>query len=111
MEFKSTLPLRRFYYGCLIYLFAIFFGAGWGVIAPLMMSISQDLYKGKNFGLTFGIVEGVVGIGGASGAWLAGYIFDQTQSYFWAFVLAIFFCTISVLLVWLAAPRKYRPIH
>jgi len=95
----------------LLYLFAFFFGAGWGVTAPMFMSITGDLYKGKNFGLIYGMVEGAIGLGSALGAWVAGYIFDQTQNYFWAFVLAILLNLISILLVWLAAPRKFRRPH
>lgn len=91
-----------------LYMFAIFFGAGWGVTAPMFMSISADLFKGKHFGTIYGMVEGVIGLGGAFGSWLAGYIFDQTQSYFWAFFLTIPLNLTSILLVWLAAPRKYR---
>jgi len=94
----------------LLYLFAAFFGVGWGVTTPMIMSVTGDIYKGKSFGLIYGMVEGVIGIGAAFGAWLAGYIFDQTQNYFWAFVLVILLNLISVLLVWLAAPRKFRPI-
>jgi len=93
----------------LLYLFALFFGAGWGSTAPMFMSISADLYKGKNFGLIYGMVEGTIGIGAAVGTWVAGYIFDQTQSYFWAFALSIFLNLISVLLVWFISPRKFRP--
>jgi MFS family permease len=95
----------------LLYLFAFFFAGGWGVTAPMFMSISADLYKGKGFGLIYGIVEGVIGLGGAIGAWAAGYIFDQTQNYFWAFVLSILFNLISILLVWLVAPRKFQQIR
>jgi MFS family permease len=95
----------------LLYLFAFFFGAGWGVTAPMFMSITGDLYKGKNFGLIYGMVEGGIGLGSALGAWVAGYIFDQTQNYLWAFVLAILLNLISILLVWLAAPRKLRRPH
>jgi len=94
----------------LLYLFAIFFGAGWGVTAPMFMSITGDLYKGKNFGLIYGMVEGVIGLGAGLGAWVAGYIFDQTQNYFWAFILAIIFNLFSIMLVWFAAPRKVRQI-
>ncbi|NWF91363.1 MAG: MFS transporter [Syntrophaceae bacterium] len=94
----------------LLYLFAVFFGVGWGVTTPLIMSIAGDIYKGKKFGLIYGMVEGAIGIGGALGAWLAGYIFDQTQNYFWAFVLVILLNLVSALLVWLAAPpRSQRP--
>jgi MFS family permease len=92
----------------LLYLFGLFFGAGWGVTAPMFMSITGDLYKGKNFGLIYGMVEGCIGFGSGFGAWVAGYIFDRTQNYFWAFVLAILLNLISILLVWLAAPRKLR---
>jgi MFS family permease len=95
----------------LLYLFAFLFGAGWGVTAPMFMSITGDLYKGKNFGLIYGMVEGAIGLGSALGAWVAGYIFDQTQNYLWAFVLAILLNLISILLVWLAAPRKLRRPH
>jgi MFS family permease len=94
-----------------LYLFALFFGAGWGVAAPMFMSITGDLYKGKNFGLIYGMVEGCIGLGSGFGAWVAGYIFDQTQNYLWAFVLAILLNLISILLVWLAAPRKLRRPH
>jgi MFS family permease len=94
----------------LLYLFVLFFGAGWGSTAPMFMSIAADLYKGKNFGLIYGMLEGTIGIGGALGTWVAGYIFDRTQSYSWAFILAILFSLISILLVWFVAPRKFRPI-
>ncbi len=99
----QEIPSRTF-----LYLFAGLFGLGWGVTTPIIMSVTGDLYKGKGFGLIYGLVEAVIGIGGAIGAWLAGYIFDQTKNYFWAFVLVILLNLISVLLVWLSAPRKYR---
>jgi len=94
----------------LLYLFALLFGAGWGATAPMYMSIAADLYKGKDFGLIYGMLEGVIGVGAALGAWLAGYIFDCTQSYFWAFILTIGSNILSVILVWVAAPRKVRRI-
>ena len=90
--------------------FFIFFGMGWGVTAPMFMAVSADLFKGKGFGLIYGIVEGGIGIAGALGAWVGGFIFDRTGSYQWAFVLAIFFFVLSILFVWLAAPRRVHPI-
>jgi MFS family permease len=110
----GILPLLLFQYipsPLLLYLFAFFFGAGWGSTAPIFMSISGDLYKGKNFGLIYGMVEGNIGVGAAVGTWVGGYIFDQTKNYLWAFILAILISFISVLLVWYIAPRKFRPIN
>jgi len=92
----------------LSYPFFIFFGMGWGVTAPLFMSIAADLFKGKGFGLIYGIVEGGIGVAGAIGAWSAGFIFDRTHSYEWAFILGIIAVIISGLLAWVAAPRKVR---
>jgi MFS family permease len=92
----------------LSYPFFIFFGMGWGVTAPLFMSIAADLFKGKGFGLIYGIVEGGIGIAGAIGAWSAGFIFDRTHSYQWAFIIGIIVVIISGLLSWVAAPRKVR---
>jgi len=90
----------------LVYFFFIFFGIGWGVTAPMFMSVAADLFKGRMFGLIYGIVEGCIGIGGAFGAWVAGYLFDITQSYQWAFALAMIAFILSSLFIWLAAPRK-----
>jgi len=92
-------------------LFSFFFGAGWGSMAPMFMSIAGDLYKGRHFGLIYGMLEGMIGMGAAAGSWLAGYLFDQTQSYLGAFSLAILSCAISVLLAWHVAPRKFRQAH
>jgi MFS family permease len=94
-----------------LYLFAFCFGSGWGATAPLFMSIAADLYKGKHFGWVYGTLEGVLGIGAASGAYVGGAIFDRTGNYFWGFILIMIFNLISIPLVWLVAPRKYRRIR
>jgi len=91
-----------------VYTFAVFFGMGWGSTAPLFMAAAADLFKGRIFGLIYGIVEGVMGLGGAIGALAAGFIFDQTKSYRLAFVLVIVVCVLSCVFIWIAAPRKTR---
>ncbi len=90
------------------YCFFILFGMGWGVTAPMFMSVSADLFRGKIFGLIYGFVEAGIGMAGAIGAWVAGFIFDQTQSYKMAFMLAIVVLSVSCIFIWLAAPRKFR---
>jgi len=90
------------------YSFFVFFGMGWGVTAPMFMAVAADLFRGKIFGLIYGFVEGGVGIAAAFGAWVAGFIFDETQSYQLAFALVIVALLISCVFIWLAAPRKFR---
>jgi OFA family oxalate/formate antiporter-like MFS transporter len=91
-----------------IYPFAFFFGMGWGVSAPMFMSTAADLFKGRIFGLIYGLVEAGIGIAGAFGAWMAGFIFDKYQSYQWAFIMTIIVFLLSCFFIWLAAPRKTR---
>jgi MFS family permease len=95
----------------LIYSYFIFFSMGWGVAAPMFMAVAADLFKGRIFGLIYGLLEAGIGIGGAFGAWMAGFIFDKTQSYQAAFVLVIVAFLLSGIFIWLAAPRKYRAVR
>jgi MFS family permease len=89
-----------------LFLFALLFGPGWGSTAPMFMSIAGDLYRGKHFGLIYGMVEGGIGVGAAVGSWVAGYLFDRSQSYLWAFILALLFNIVSIFIVWCLAPGK-----
>jgi len=104
----SLILFQTFPSALFLYLFAFFFGGGWGSTAPMFMSIAGDLYKGKRFGLIYGMLEGMIGIGAAVGSWLGGYLFDRTQSYFLAFLIAILSCILSVFLAWQAGPRKQK---
>jgi MFS family permease len=104
----SLLLLDSFGDKVFMYTFAVFFGMGWGATAPLFMATAADLFKGRIFGLIYGIVEGTMGFGGSIGSWVAGFIFDQTKSYRSAFVLVIVVCFLSCVFIWIAAPRKAR---
>ena len=99
-EFTGSMPFT--------WSFFIFFGMGWGVTAPMYMSVSADLFKGKVFGLIYGFLEAGIGLAGALGAWIAGFIFDETHSYNMAFILVIVVLLLSCVFVWLAAPRNFR---
>jgi len=92
------------------YLFAAGFGIGYGAAAPLFPSIAADLFQGPTFGRIFGLLSLFLGLGGASGAWITGHIFDLTGSYHYAFFLTIAALWLSCLAFWLAAPRSVRRI-
>ncbi|NIS72737.1 MAG: MFS transporter [Proteobacteria bacterium] len=104
----TLLLLEKLGEGGFLYPFIVLFGAGWGVTAPMFMAVAGDLFRGRGFGLIYGILEGVIGVGGALGAWVAGFIFDETETYRWAFLLVMFSSVFSCLFIWLAAPRKVR---
>ena len=90
------------------YIFAAGFGFGYGAAAPLFPSIAADIFQGRHFGRIFGLLSLNLGFGGAAGAWFSGLIFDQTGSYFTAFVFDIIALWLSCLCFWLAAPRLVR---
>jgi MFS family permease len=82
----------------MIYLFLFFFSIGLGGVAVLRGAFLRELYGKYNFGKLLGIMMGFGACGGLIGPTMAGYVFDQTGSYFsiWlAFsaiiVLSIFF--------------------
>lgn len=106
LGYASLLTMALVGHTIFAYTFCLFFGIGWGALAPIFMAVSADLFQGRIFGLIYGFVEGGIGLAGAFGAWVAGYIFDKTGSYQWAFVLAITFTLASIVSIWVAAPRK-----
>lgn len=95
----------------LAYLYATFFGMGWAVTAPMFMAVAADLFQGKRFGSIYGVLEAAIGTGSATGAWVAGFIFDITGSYRPAFILSIVASLLSCVFVWMAAPRKVRRVQ
>lgn len=90
----------------LTYTFSILLGIGWTATAPMFMAAAADLFKGKIFGLMYGFVKAGIGIAGALGVWVSGFIFDKTRSYNMAFVLVIVVLLLSCAFIWIAAPRK-----
>jgi MFS family permease len=90
----------------LAYMFMILFGMGWGVNSPTVAATAADLFRGRKFGLIYGLVECGIGTAGAFAVWVAGFIFDKTQSYQGAFVLSICTAILSIIFIWIAAPRK-----
>jgi MFS family permease len=90
------------------YLYALFFGMGYAVAAALPPLIMADFFEGQVYGGIFGTLMIFVGLGGASGAWFAGFIYDQVGSYLPVFIILVACIFFSCFLIWWAAPRKIR---
>ncbi len=84
-------------------------GLGYG-LAGMFGAITIEMFQGKNFGAIFGCLNIAATLGAATGPWVFGVIYDQTGSYFYAFYLAAALCVLSILCVWIAAPRKVRVV-
>jgi MFS family permease len=89
---------------------AVFFGLGIGTAAPVFFTTVADLFQGRHFGSIQGAVVLGFSLGGAIAPWLAGFLHDRTGSYFSTFLILLGSLLISLLLMWLVAPRKIRPV-
>ncbi len=94
----------------LLYFFASFFGMGYAVTAALPPLITADFFEGQAYGSIFGSLMMFVGMGGAFGAWFAGFLYDQVGHYLPAFIFLIACALFSCLSIWWAAPRRIRMV-
>jgi MFS family permease len=88
---------------------AVLVGMGIGAEVDIIGFLTTRYFGLRSFGQIFGWTWAVFGVSGGLGAYLMGVGFDRTGSY--ATPLAGFFCTalVSVLLMTLLGPYRYRP--
>ena len=87
----------------LLYIYAVCYGLGQGSRALVLSAISADIFHGKHFGAIFGYFTFSIGLGGAVGAWLGGFLFDVTHSYAVSFWVSLACLIVSVFIVWASA--------
>ncbi len=72
----------------MLYPFAIVFGITYGGTDTSIIAIVTDVFGTAKVGTMMGILMISWGLGSASGPYLAGWIFDLTGAYTWAFITA-----------------------
>jgi MFS family permease len=89
-----------------LYVYAVLMGIGYSV-SPAMTPIMCGLFfGGAHFGIIFGALNSAYHLVGAAGVWLAGYAHDLTGTYRIPFLASMLSVSLTVILVWLAAPRR-----
>ena len=83
----------------LLYTYAVCYGLGQGSRALVLSAISADIFSGKHFGAIFGYFTFSIGLGGAIGAWLGGFLFDLNHRYTIAFWVSLACLIVSVFIV------------
>jgi len=94
----------------LLYLMVVSQGFLGYALTSVMGPIVAEIFDGPHFGSIFGTITVALIGGGAAGPWMTGLIHDMTGSYKLAFAVAIACCAISAAAIWMAAPRKVRPV-
>ena len=90
----------------MLYAYAIGFGFGAGLQAPTLFVGASDLFSGRHFGAINGVILGGMGVGGAAGPWVGGYIHDLFGNYRYAFGLSMLCFGLSAIAFVIAAPRR-----
>jgi MFS family permease len=86
----------------LLLLYAIS-GFGFGMRIAQLSTIPADVFAGPHLGAILGVVQAGGGLGGAIGPFLAGWLFDVTNSYRLAFLAACVAVAGSAVAAWFAA--------
>lgn len=86
----------------LAYLYGALIGMGYSVTASLMPAVAADRFHGRHFGSIFGVLQLANAVGGSTGPWIAGRIFDETGAYTIAFTAAVAAAVIAATALWTA---------
>ncbi len=90
----------------MLFLFGVAFGFGHGGIATMESPIVANVFGMRSHGVILGLVFFSDTVGGAIGPFLAGYIFDVTNSYRLAFLICAILGVISLVAILLIRPLK-----
>ena len=92
-------------------LFLLGFGGAMGSRGPVISSLTARLFEGQ-VGVVFGLVTIGLGLGGAIGAWLAGWLHEATGGYVASLAVAALASLIGIAIFWtvpdLAGRRSAR---
>jgi len=108
--YAALLLLRDHPTPALLYLMVLSQGLlGYGLVSVLG-AIPAEIFEGKHYGSIFGTLMLASIAGGAVGPWVTGVIHDATGDYTLAWWSAIASSAISIVAIWLAAPRQIRAV-
>jgi len=82
---------------------------GYG-LASVFASIPSEIFQGKQYATIFGALNVAAVGGGGVGPWVTGALYDRTGNYVLAWWVSIAFCALSMVCIWIAAPRKVRAV-
>ncbi|MEE8472808.1 MAG: MFS transporter [Dehalococcoidia bacterium] len=91
----------------MFYGFAVIYGFAFGGWIPMFPAIIGDLFGTGSLGALIGATQAGNGLGGGAGPFMAGLIYDQTGSYFLAFVMvAVLFFAATGLILSIKRPER-----
>jgi len=92
----------------LLYLFAAVFGLSFGGLDPLVTVLIGNVFGLCHIGVIIGVLAGGFAAGAAVGPALAGYIFDVSGKYFFAFLIGAVSMLLAALSIFEVREPGYR---
>lgn len=90
------------------YLFALFFGFGWGAQGTLTFSITSEVFGLLSLGSLMGVLYLISSAAGSFGSYFAGYFFDVFGNYQLAFLMGIAVSLMGIILARFLKPFAGR---
>jgi OFA family oxalate/formate antiporter-like MFS transporter len=84
-------------------------GANYGANLALFPSITKDYYGIRNFGVNYGLVFTAWGLGGFTLSLLAGQVYDQTQTFTFAYYCSAILLVVAALVTLVLRPVQSKP--
>lgn len=106
-----SLAMMQFYTSVIfLILFIIGFGLSAGARGPIITTLMAEIFAGKGLASIYGATNLGQGIGAATGAFLAGFLFDLTGGYNFGFLLCSIFTFCGAVLFWTIPQIRYAKI-
>jgi MFS family permease len=93
----------------LIWMYALALGFGSGSWLTTMSMLTSSTFGIASYGAIFGVITIFQNVGAGGGPLLAGYVYDTTHTYSWAFVMILAMVLSAIPLVLLVKRPRRRP--
>ena len=94
----------------LLILFIVGFGLSAGARGPIITTLMAEIFAGKGLASIYGATNLGQGLGAATGALLAGLLFDLTGDYNFGFLLCSIFTFLGAILFWTVPKIRYAQV-
>ena len=94
----------------LLILFILGFGLSAGARGPIITTLMAEIFAGKGLASIYGATNLGQGLGAATGALLAGLLFDLTGDYNFGFLLCSIFTFLGAILFWTVPQIRYAQV-
>lgn len=92
-------------------IFAVGFGACFGLLSCVLNATVADIFHGPHYGRIAGVIVMGFAAGGCVSPWLAGYLYDLSGGHTSTYLVVVAAQLASIIMYRMVAPRRLRPVR